>query len=88
MAYERDKDMLLKECGSFTIDDYEYELTTRSYDFGDPKLTLVRRFTKKDGKKGSSGVFRLREDELDGLLELLEDVDPFDFSHLAGDGED
>jgi len=83
MAYEPKKDMVLKDLGSYELENgHEMSVSLRSYDLAEPKLTLIRRYKKKDGSKGSSGVFRIPQDEWEGLLDHLDDDDPFDLSDL------
>jgi hypothetical protein len=80
MAYDADKDLVLRNVGETKLEGGRgLSVDVRSYDMGDPKICVARTFTKKDGSTGSQSIFRMSQEEWDGLMDLIDEVEyPFD----------
>lgn len=75
MAYEQDKDKLLKmfEMDSGVIGN-TFMVQVFSYNKGKPKLNLSRAYAKKDGTVGYSGSGRLSIEELKFIQTHMDDI--------------
>lgn len=75
MAYEQDKDKLLKmfEMDSGVVGN-TFMVQVFSYNNGKPKLNLSRAYAKKDGTTGYSGSGRLSIEELKFIQAHMDEI--------------
>jgi len=75
MAYENDKDKLVKKCGSFPVENgEEIAVGIYSYNEGDEKIQISRTYTKGNGESGQKAIGRLKHAELKELLTILSNI--------------
>lgn len=73
MAYDQNKDKLIK-LFEFKGDKNSFLVSIFSYDKGDPKLSMIRSYLKKDGTIGYSPVGRLNLREVTYLKENIDEI--------------